>query len=383
MRFAQPTLWQVASVWFCADDEHRDFVTRALSTLIDEISTQPASRLLISALALAAAGFIDWLTKGSLPIVYAIPVVLAAILDGTGGGLAIAALSSTGIFAFSPHQPVMTKVLESLALFALACVAALTTGRERGLRCHYQQVAGQLSSVYEKVQANFEGMKRAERLSAIGQLSAGLAHEIRNPLASISGAAAILTRSQHVDPKNAKCLQIITSECERLNGLLTNFLNFARPRPPRLRAVQLEPVLENVLALASHGVHGKAIHFEKRVEKGLRSVECDPEQLEQVLLNLMINAIEASPDGGSVTLSAAAEENRIAIGVADQGHGVTPAHIDRLFDPFFTTKEHGTGLGLPVAHQIVRQMGGSLLANANAGRGMTFSVILPAKAQNR
>ncbi|HWQ54485.1 MAG TPA: ATP-binding protein [Bryobacteraceae bacterium] len=343
--------------------------------------TQPAWRWLLSALALAAAGFIDWLTKGSFAVVYAVPVVLAGVLNGWGGGLAIAVLSSAGIFAYSPYQPTITKVLESLALFVLACLAAFTMGRERRLRRHYQQVAGQLGDVYEKVQANFDGMKRAERLSAIGQLSAGLAHEIRNPLASISGAAAILARSQNLDPKNAKCLEIITSECQRLDGLLTNFLNFARPRPPRLQTVHLEPVLENVLALASHGVRGKAVRFESRVETGLHPVECDPEQLEQVLLNLMINAIEASPDGETVTLSAIAEESRISIGVVDHGNGVAPTHIDRLFDPFFTTKEHGTGLGLPVAHQIVRQMGGSLLAHANSDRGMTFSVVLPAKAQ--
>ncbi len=330
-----------------------------------------------------AAGFVDWLAGGSSVIVYAIPVVLAAVLDGWGGGLVATVLSSIGILALGPHELFATKVLAPSALAALACVTAVITGRERRLRLHYEQVAGQLSSVYEKVQANFEGMKRAERLSAIGQLSAGLAHEIRNPLASISGAAAILARSQDLDPKSAKCLEIITSECERLNGLLTNFLNFARPRPPRLQTVPLEPVLENVLGLASHGIRGKTVHFEKEVTVGLQPVECDPEQLEQVLLNLMINAVEASPDGGTVTLSAAAHESAIAIGVADHGHGVAPAHIDRLFDPFFTTKEHGTGLGLPVAHQIVRQMGGSLLAQANPDRGMTFSVLLPVKAQSQ
>jgi two-component system, NtrC family, sensor histidine kinase HydH len=259
-----------------------------------------------------------------------------------------------------------------LAIAAVVVAALEGWARERRLRDQYRRAA-----------ADFEGMKRAERLSAIGQLSAGLAHEIRNPLASISGAAAILARSQDLDPKNAKCLEIITSECERLNGLLTNFLNFARPRPPQLRSVQLEPVLDNVLGLASHGVRGKTVRFEKRIEAGLQPVECDPEQLEQVLLNLMINAIDASPDGGTVTLSAAAEDNRVAIGVMDHGHGVAPAHIDRLFDPFFTTKEHGTGLGLPVAHQIVRQMGGSLLANANAGPGMTFSVVVPARSAGR
>lgn len=329
----------------------------------------------ITACALLAAGLADWLAGGSFALVYSVPVAVAGLLHGWRGGTAVAVLCSIRLVAGG-------RIIEPLALLCLAWAVDLIAARERRLRRHYQQVAGQLSSVYEKVQANFEGMKRAERLSAIGQLSAGLAHEIRNPLASISGAAAILARSRDLDPKNAKCLEVITSECQRLNGLLTNFLNFARPRPPRLQTVQLEPVLENVLGLAGHGVRGKSVCFEKSIEAGLAPVECDPEQLEQVLLNLMINAIEASPDGGTVTLSAAAEEGSIVIGVVDHGHGVAPAHIDRLFDPFFTTKEHGTGLGLPVAHQIVRHMGGSLLARANVGPGMTFSVVLPAKARD-
>jgi len=264
------------------------------STFIDEVTTQPATRRLISACALVAAGFIDSLAGGDLAIVYAIPVVLAAALDGWGGGLTIAVLSSAGVFAFPSHQAIVAKVLDTLAFLVLAWLAVLTTGRERRLRHHYQQIAGQLSTVYEKVQANFEGMKRAERLSAIGQLSAGLAHEIRNPLASISGAAAILARSQDLEPKNAKCLEIITSECERLNGLLTNFLNFARPRPPRLQSVELEPVLENVLGLASHGVRGKTVRFEKRFEAGLQRVECDPEQLEQCWSDLQQMGLAAS-----------------------------------------------------------------------------------------
>jgi signal transduction histidine kinase len=339
------------------------------------------SRRLAIASTLAVAGLVDWLAGGPSVIVYAIPVVFGAVLEGWVGGIAAAAVSSILTLALAPHEAFSTKLLALPVLLVVGCVTAAITGRERRLRLHYQEIAGQLSSVYEKVQANFEGMKRAERLSAIGQLSAGLAHEIRNPLASISGAAAILARGQDLDPKNAKCLEIITSECERLNGLLTNFLNFARPRPPRLQSVPIGPVLENVLGLVSHGVRGKVVHFEKDVAVGSQPVECDPEQLEQVLLNLMINAVEASPDGGTVTLSAAARDGAIAVGVVDHGHGVEPAHIDRLFDPFFTTKEHGTGLGLPVAHQIVRQMGGSLLAQANADGGMTFSVVLPAKAQ--
>jgi two-component system, NtrC family, sensor histidine kinase HydH len=115
------------------------------------------------------------------------------------------------------------------------------------------------------------------------------------------------------------------------------------------------------------------------MQPDLPRVECDPEQLEQVLLNLMINAIEASPEGETVTLSAVADAGKVAIRVADHGYGVAPAHVSRLFDPFFTTKEHGTGLGLPVAHQVVMQMGGTLLAQQNSGSGMIFSVLLPVK----
>jgi two-component system, NtrC family, sensor histidine kinase HydH len=354
-------------------------VTAELGTVIEKITAKPSTRRVACAGLLLAAALIDWLSGGTAVVVYAIPVALAAVIDGWTGGLAAAGLSAACALTFAPAHAEGMRALESLVLLVLACCVAAMTDHERRMRRHYQQVADQLSSVYEKVQANFEGMKRAERLSAIGQLSAGLAHEIRNPLASISGAAAILARSTTLDQKSGKCLEIITSECERLNGLLTNFLNFARPRAPRLQMVPLEPVLDHVLELASHGIRGKAVRFEKKVDTHLEAVECDPEQLEQVLLNLMINAIEASPEGGTITLSADTGEGRIAIGVVDHGHGVAPAHVDRLFDPFFTTKENGTGLGLPVAHQIVRQMGGSLQVQANAGSGMTFSVVLPSK----
>ncbi|MCE5309285.1 MAG: hypothetical protein LLG20_16715 [Acidobacteriales bacterium] len=271
------------------------------------------------------------------------------------------------------------RTIAAIVLFVFGLGAAWLAAHEYRQKERYRRLSKKLGSVYEKVQATFEGMKRAERLSALGQLSAGLAHEIRNPLASISGAAAILRRDRSLDPKQARCVDIIANECRRLDGLLTSFLNFARPRAPRFQTVELAAVLDSTLALADHGVHGKIIHFERQVEPKLPPVECDPEQLEQVLLNLMLNAIEASPDGETVTLSASAGDGRITIRVIDRGHGVAPAHVDRLFDPFFTTKEHGTGLGLPVAHQIMRQMGGALQAHGNPDRGMTFSVILPAK----
>jgi len=328
---------------------------------------------------LAIATVLNWNVRGIFIQLFSLPVAIAALVDGWRGGLAVAALSSIAVFSMPGDAGVTRRAVDSVVLISLGMLMGMVFDRERREKRRLQMTADQLSSVYEKVQANIEGMKRVERLSAIGQLSAGLAHEIRNPLASIAGAAAILQRSENMDPKHVKCVEIITNECRRLNGLLTNFLNFARPRPPRFQTVNLNSVLDNVLALASHGLRGKTVSCQNQSPPDLPKVRCDPEQLEQVLLNLMINAIEASPNGETVTLSAAAHDGQVAVHVIDHGHGVALSNVDRLFDPFFTTKEHGTGLGLPVAHQITTQMGGTLVAQRNVEEGMTFSVILPAE----
>jgi two-component system, NtrC family, sensor histidine kinase HydH len=344
--------------------------------------TSPWLGRAVNAVLLIVIGVSDWLNPGKVAPFYCLPVAFSALRDGWRGGLAMTALSSIMMFTAPsdtrPSDPVVTLI----ALVCLSLLVGFLFDRERRQKSHFQRAADKLSSVYEKVQANFDGMKRVERLSALGQLSAGLAHEIRNPLASISGAAAILQRTEGLDAKHIRCIDIIKSECSRLNGLLTNFLDFARPPAPRFQVINLDVVLDSVLALASHGLRGKVVHCEKQLQADLSPVEGDPEQLEQVLLNLMINAIEASPDGETVTLSANEENGNVVLRVTDHGHGVPPDHVDRLFDPFFTTKEHGTGLGLPVAHQIMTQMGGTLVAQRGHGKGMTFSVALPAKHED-
>ena len=322
------------------------------------------------------------------PRVYYLPIVFAALYDGWRGGLAIALLSSIAFFQqFLLSEDLFTERLINryLELFSFCMLAVLTgvyTDRERRQKKNYQDLAAKLSEVYQTLQANFEGMKRAERLSAIGHLSAGLAHEVRNPLASISGAASILRRNMPADEKLERCVRIIDTECQRLNGLLTNFLNFARPRSPSFQQVNIRTLLSDVLQLGEHAVAKKQIVFEEHIQNGVPDVECDPDQLRQVLLNLVINAIEASPDGGTVNLAANSEYGKITIQVVDEGTGVAPEDVEKLFDPFFTTKESGTGLGLSVAHQIVNQMGGQLTARRNSDRGMTFSVVLPVRQRS-
>ncbi|MCW5979355.1 MAG: DUF4118 domain-containing protein [Bryobacteraceae bacterium] len=312
-----------------------------------------------------------------------LPVIYAALHFGWRGGLA------TAVFAGVFYSPLVLVRWQQLPYYSLTqyleviifCMAGILTGvladREREQRHMLQRRTQELSDVYRRLQDNFERMKRAERLYALGQLSAGLAHEIRNPLAGIEGAAIVLQRDGENRQRRGEFLEIIQKECRRLNRLLTNFLDFARPRPPAYQAVEVAPIIDSVFSLASHAAGKQTIRWVKDVEEGLPRLECDPEQVKQILLNLTINAVQAMPDGGELTLSARLEGDNVALRVKDEGSAASPENVDKLFDPFFTTKEYGTGLGLSVAHQIAVQHGGVLTAEKNPERGMTFTLVLP------
>src|SRR5439155_19430721 len=166
--------------------------------------------------------------------------------------------------------------------------------RERMQRLELERTTARLAEVYRQLQDNFERMKRAERLFAVGQLSAGLAHEIRNPLASIAGAVGLLERNNASELERSECLEIIKKENQRLNRLLASFLDFARPRAPKYHTVDFSTVLDSVTDLATHAVGAKPIVIRKEAEVKLPPLECDPEQLKQVILNLLINAIQAT-----------------------------------------------------------------------------------------
>ena len=320
---------------------------------------------------------------------YYLPIVYAGLTSGWRGGVLVAVIAC---LSNAPHDYLSYSGLPYYAIdqvldFPLFCAAGILTGtvteRGRKQRADLERTSQRLTAVYQQLQDNFEQMKRAERLSALGQLSAGLAHEIRNPLASIAGAAGILQRNPRAERKEAECVEIISKECQRLNGLLTQFLDFARPRTPEYQTTDLGAVIDSVLELAAHAAGSGRVILREKVAPNLPAIECDPELMKQVLLNLMINAIQATPGSGEVSVSAGLVKERILIEVRDQGCGVSMADRDRIFDPFFTTKVSGTGLGLSVTHQIVEQHGGILTAEANADRGMTFSVSLPLRQERR
>ena len=174
-----------------------------------------------------------------------------------------------------------------------------------------------------------------------------------------------LTRGHASTENFQECLEIIEKESQRLNRLLTSFLDFARPRAPRFQLTDVRAVIGSVALLAAHATGTSAIAIGQQADPDLPEIECDPEQLKQVLLNLVINAIQATPDQGQVRLHASHSDNRVCIAVHDEGCGIAPELSDQLFDPFFTTKEQGTGLGLAVASKIIEQHGGILAAQNN------------------
>ncbi len=314
---------------------------------------------------------------------YLLPIIYAAIYFGWRGGLASAAFAALCYLPHialawrgSPHYEV-NQYAEIIVFFLVGLVTGTLSDRERRRREELQRTAEELKKVYRELQDSLEHIKRADRLSAIGQLSAGLAHEIRNPLGSIEGAANILGDPQTSDDLKREFLGIIRKETRRVNALLTDLLGFARPRKPERRPTDLRALVDSVVALVSHTAEQSGIGIRKLAPPSLPPVEIDPEQMKQVVLNLAINAIQAMPAGGTLEIRIERTGAGVMLSIRDEGQGVPADDLDRIFDPFFTTKEHGTGLGLSVAHQIVTQHGGGIDASRNPDKGMTFRVVLP------
>lgn len=308
-------------------------------------------------------------------------VVFAAARFGLRGGLVA---SAAAVIGYIPHlaDPDSPVALENysaqlIVLVLTSAVTGMLADRERRRREQLQAALDELDRVHRELQAGVEQLRRADRLSAVGQLAASLAHEIRNPLASIQGAVSALDHGGAADETCREMRGIIWKECGRLQRLLTGMLDFARPHAAEYRMADVSQKLDSVINLVVHTATKNGITLRKEVSPGIPSLKCDPEQITQVVLNLALNAIQAMPEGGEIVLSARQQGSNILMEVRDQGFGVDCSHLDKIFDPFFTTKENGTGLGLAVAHQIVSQHGGRIKVENNLDKGMTFSVILP------
>ena len=241
-------------------------------------------------------------------------------------------------------------------------------------------LGGQLAISVKNSQL-YDRMKERDRLAALGEMAAGLAHEIRNPLGAIKGAAQLLHPSGDVS-EASEFLGIIIEEANRLNRVVSQFLDYARPHRAELQPLDLNEVVRRTVQLLPPVPDGPPIEVQLQLDDTLPRVRGDAEQLRQVFLNLALNGLQSMPRGGRLTIATSSRPARrgspalVEVSFRDLGSGISSADMKNLFIPFFTTKEKGTGLGLPISQRIVESHGGRIEVRSRAGSGTTFSVIL-------
>lgn len=261
---------------------------------------------------------------------------------------------------------------------ALAAIVVNSLGvAVRTQSARYKAAAEQLAVANQSLVAAEAAVRRSERLAALGQLSAGLAHELRNPLSSIKGSANLLERSVPQHNAMAKELAgIISSEVDRTNSLVTRFLDFARPLEPRRETTDITAVLDRAVQRAG-------VPVLRDYPPWLPLLAIDPELMEQVFLNLITNAAQASAPGSPITVRANEADGEVEISVIDRGCGIPPDKIETIFNPFVTTKRDGVGLGLAIVSKIVDGHNGRMTVESEPGKGSTFRIFLPVAADSK
>jgi two-component system NtrC family sensor kinase len=241
----------------------------------------------------------------------------------------------------------------------------------------------ELEIAYQMLKQRQEQLIRSEKMAALGQLSAGIAHEIRNPLTSFKIFIQSLEKEIDLDENQKEDFRIIMKELDRINENITRFLNFARPEEPLFQQVNINVLVKDTLNLLTSKMKSSGIHLDISLPEDLPPVEGDPKQLDQVFLNLLLNAIEAMPQGGTLTISSAIKVNPdsrqefLQLIIKDTGHGIPDKDRPYLFDPFFTTKAGGTGLGLSIVYSIIQKHNGRIEVESELGKGSSFILSLP------
>jgi len=220
-------------------------------------------------------------------------------------------------------------------------------------------------------------MSRAEHLATLGELAAGLAHEIRNPLAGIAGVVDVMGKKLPADSASRAVLADVQNEIVHIQNILNDLLSYARPRPPTFHPANLNTTIEQAVHLARQQVRTRPVRVLFTPNASLPSVVHDPALIQQVVLNLLLNGIQAIPREGTVEVNLTQEDSQALICVKDNGRGIPPEALPKIFKPFFTTRKEGTGLGLSLANGIVQSHGGTIEARSTPGQGTQFRIHLP------
>lgn len=303
-----------------------------------------------------------------------IPIILGAIWFGVRGGLAVSlsiSVLSLPYALLGPHAQHGGAVSEYIEMIFYVFIG-LTAGtliefqwRERRRR-----------------EALAEALAREKHLSSLGEMAAGLAHEIKNPLGSIQGSAEILGDDFPEGSPKHDLVEVLSKETDRLNRVVDDFLNFARPRPIERSLVMINEILEQTAAQIEIDPRcDRSIRINRQYDPAIPAAGLDGEKLHQVFLNIGLNALAAMPGGGELTIASQLQKHEgrpeIVVSFIDQGKGIAPEDADRIFDPFFTRSDSGTGLGLSISHRIVKHHGGHIVATPAKTGGTRIDVVLP------
>ena len=243
---------------------------------------------------------------------------------------------------------------------------------------NFNQMVQQLRDSREEIERlHRTQMSRAEHLATLGELATGLAHEIRNPLAGIAGVIEIIGRDLPTTSPARAVVKDVRQEIARINHIVTDLLQTARPHPPRVRKSDLNTTVEHAVMLGRQQALAKSVEIALRKDPSLPEVEHDSDQIHQVLLNLLLNALQAIDKNGNITVTLSSMNGKAIVEVADNGRGIEPVDLPNIFRPFFTTKGEGTGLGLSLARRIVEDHQGRIDVTSTVGKGTTFAVVLP------
>ncbi|MBL0160089.1 MAG: hypothetical protein IPP47_23830 [Bryobacterales bacterium] len=351
----------------------------------------PHGNLAIIILKLVVGFLLIGVTGGiasSYYLILLLPVLSAATTLGAAGTALTTLLACVAYMAFIPLAYSLGYMLEglflrdlSLRVIFLPLVAYLTYGLAESNRKEAKRAQGaaaELAEANRRLREAEASVRRSERLAALGQLTAGLAHEIRNPLGTMKASAEMLL--ERLGAENDIALELagyISTEVDRTNSLITRFLEFARPVRLRLAPTDLNALTDSAIEQLVHQTPAAATRIHRNFDPGLPLLEADGELLERVIFNLINNALQASPEGATVTVKTLAAQGNVELAVIDRGSGVKPEHREQIFNPFFTTKPSGVGLGLAITAKIVDEHGGRISLDSEPGRGSTFVVSLP------
>ncbi len=317
--------------------------------------------------------------------VLVLPAISAATKMGMFGTIVTSAIAFGAYLSFWLRLPSDLYIEDKSELVSRGVIMFLS-----GLLAHqlaeatrvesrkYQDAAQRLAEANQNLQEAEAAVRRSDRLAALGQLSAGLAHELRNPLGTIKTSAEMLLKNVPADNAVAREMAgFISSEVDRTNSLVTRFLDFARPLAVRLEKTDLTQVIDQAVSDVEKHQPPFDVTIYKNYSPEIPPFFLDGELMERVMYNLVLNAAQASPPSGSITVKTRQIDGMVEIAVIDRGSGIQPKLLENIFNPFYTTKAGGVGLGLAIVSKIVDEHGGSISVESEPGEGSVFRVYLP------